>query len=106
MDKPLSVFTEKYPRIQGKIINSIVIINPKTNNAIPAKAQWDTGATGTCISKEIAMKLNLLPIGMQQIHTPSGIGKVKQYKVHIVLNDVDYKNILDNEVAISKELQK
>lgn len=64
MDKPLSVFTERYSTIQDKIINSVIIINTVTNTVIPAKAQWDTGATGTCISKELATKLNLKPLGM------------------------------------------
>ncbi len=101
MDEPLSVFTEKYSTIQDRIINSVAIINPKTNKAMPAKAQWDTGATGTCISKELAHKLNLIPIGMQQIHTPSGIGTVNQYKAHIVLNN---EVIIQNTTVIDSEI--
>lgn len=102
MDKPLSIFTEKYSSIQDKIINSVITINTVTNAAIPAKAQWDTGATGTCISKELAGKLNLIPLGMQQIQTPSGIGIVKQYKAHIVLNNevvVQNTTVIDSEIG-------
>lgn len=102
MDKPLSVFTERYSTIQNKIINSVVIMNPKTNIAIPAKAQWDTGATGTCVSKELANKLNLIPLGIQQIHTPSGIGIVKRYKTDIVLNNeliIQNIDVIDSEIG-------
>lgn len=100
--KTLSVFTEKYSTIQNKIINSVVIINSKTDSAMPAKAQWDTGATGTCISKELADKLSLVPLGIQRIHTPSGIGMVKRYKADIFLNneliikDID---VIDSEIG-------
>lgn len=102
MDEPLSVFTERYLTLQNKIINSVAIINPKTNKVMPAKAQWDTGATGTCVSKELADRLDLIPLGMQQIHTPSGIGTVKQYRAHIVLNNevvIQNTTVLDSEIG-------
>lgn len=102
MDKLLSVFTEKYSTIQNKIINSVVIMNSRTNNAIPARAQWDTGATGTCISKELANRLNLIPLGIQQIHTPSGIGAVKRYKADMVLNNeliIQNIDVIDSEIG-------
>lgn len=50
----ISVFTEKYNGIQKRLINSAIA--EFNNNTAPVKAQWDTGATGTCISKELAKK--------------------------------------------------
>ncbi len=102
MKKPLSVFTEKYSEKVNKILNSVVIINSETKFTIPAKALWDTGATGTCISKELVQKLNLIPIGMQRIQTPSGSGTVNQYKIHLVLNDevlIPDVTVVDSEIG-------
>ena len=102
MNDVLSVFTEQYPYKVNKIINSVIVSNTTTNLSAPAKAQWDTGATGTCISKELAQKLKLQPIGMQQIQTPSGKAIVNQYKMHVILNrEIMIKNVsvIDSEIG-------
>lgn len=101
-EQPLSVFTEKYPCKMKKILNSVVMINTENNLTIPAKSLWDTGATGTCISYDLAQKLHLTPIGFQNIQTPSGSAQVKQYKVHIVLNQelvVQDVTVFDSEIG-------
>lgn len=62
----LSVFTEKYPGICRRIINQAII---DTNGyVLPVTAQWDTGATGTCISKDVVKRCNLLPVGKVMVH--------------------------------------
>ena len=102
MSELLSVFTEKYQSKMNKIINSVIAVNNRTNLIMPAKALWDTGATGTCISKELASKLKLFPIGMQQIKTPSGTAVVNQYKMHIVLNNevmIHDVTVIDSEIG-------
>ena len=81
----ISVFTEKYKSIQRKLINSAVVESEKEH--VPVKAQWDTGATGTCISKELANKLKLIPTGLVNVHTPSGIGTMNKYMINLVLNN-------------------
>ena len=96
----LSVFTEKYKRVQRKLINSAVVIFK--DNMMPVKAQWDTGATGTCISKELVNKMNLIPTGKLKIHTPSGEGIVNKYMVDLVLNkELIIKNlpVIDSEIG-------
>ncbi len=96
----LSVFTEKYAKIQKKIITSAVI---DTNGmSLPVRVQWDTGATGTCISKEVVSKLQLVPIGKINVHTPSGIGIMNQYIVNLILNnEVMFGNwvVMDSEIG-------
>lgn len=96
----LSVFTEKYSQIQKKIITSAII---DTNGiSIPVRTQWDTGATGTCISKEIVSKLNLVPIGKVNVHTPSGIGVMNKYIINLILNnEVMFHNwmVMDSEIG-------
>ncbi len=83
-------FTEKYRTIQRKLINSAVV--EFNGQSMPVKAQWDTGATGTCISKGIVAQLGLKPTGMINVQTPSGTGTMNKYMVNLILN---------NEVAIT-----
>lgn len=96
----ISVFTEKYKSIQRKLINSAVVESEKEH--VPVKAQWDTGATGTCISKELANKLKLIPTGLVNVHTPSGIGTMNKYMINLVLNnEVRFVNLsaMDSEIG-------
>lgn len=96
----ISVFTEKYANIQKRIINSAVI--EANGISVPVKAQWDTGATGTCISKELVDRLHLLPIGKVKVHTPSGVGILNKYMVNLVLNnEVMFENwlVMDSEIG-------
>lgn len=96
----ISVFTEKYKSIQRKLINSAVVESEKEH--VPVKAQWDTGATGTCISKELANKLKLIPTGLVNVHTSSGIGTMNKYMINLVLNnEVRFVNlsVMDSEIG-------
>lgn len=98
--KILSAFTEKYNNIQKKIINNAVVVASETYE--PVIAQWDTGATGTCISKEIVQKFCLAPIGRVNVQTPSGIGVMNNYLIDLVLNnEVLFHNIpvMDSEIG-------
>lgn len=96
----ISVFTEKYKSIKRKLINSAIVeFNGKF---VPVKAQWDTGATGTCISKEIVSQLELQPTGMINVQTPSGIGTMNKYMVNLILNnEIKIMNlvVMDSEIG-------
>ena len=97
----LFVFTKKYPEIQRKIITNAII---DTNGiSMPVRIQQDTGATGTCISKEVVSKLQLIPIGMVNVHTPSGIGTMNQYTINLILNN---EIIFHNWVVMDSEIGK
>ena len=96
----MSVFTERYGKIQNKLINSAVIESEL--NFLPVKAQWDTGATGTCISKNVVKSLNLSPIGKVQVHTPSGIGVMNKYLINLILNNevrIMNVSVMDSEIG-------
>jgi len=96
----ISVFTEKYNGIQKRLINSAIA--EYNNNVAPVKAQWDTGATGTCISKELAKKLKLVPTGLVNVQTPSGNGTMNKYMIDLTLNnEVRIRNlpVMDSEIG-------
>lgn len=96
----ISVFTEKYKSIQRKLINSAVV--ESNRNTVQAIAQWDTGATGTCISKKIVSQLGLQPTGMIRVQTPSGIGIMNKYMINLILNnEVRIMNlvVMDSEIG-------
>lgn len=102
MEDSLCVFTEKYSERVRQIITSIGVINPSTGMTIPAKALWDTGATSTCLSKEIVSRLDLQSFGYQKISTPSGSGIVGQYRINIMLNNelqIQQITVLDSEIG-------
>lgn len=80
----ITAFTEKCSGIKTKLINSAVVENG--SNIMPVVAQWDTGATGTCISYEVVRKLNLIPIGKVDVRTPSGTGTMNRYMINLILN--------------------
>jgi predicted aspartyl protease len=85
-------FTIEYPDISSVLITRCRIceaFNPHTNSVHPkmteVNALWDTGATGTVISKNLAEKLNLKPQGQQKnLHT-KGEYITNVYYINIVL---------------------
>lgn len=98
----MSVFTEKYGKIQKRLINSAIV--ETANNILPVRAQWDTGATGTCISKELVDMLNLMPTGKVNVSTPSGIGVMNKYVINLILNnEVRIPNLIVMDSEIGKQ---
>ena len=83
--KILSVFTEKYKKVENKILNKVILSNGDIYDQ--AIAQWDTGATGTCISEETIKKYQLEPVGKTNIKTPSGSCILNTYIIDLILNN-------------------
>ena len=50
-----------------------------------ARALWDTGATGSCISQGLAQFLNLSPVDMCRVHGVSGVHTSRVFVVDILL---------------------
>lgn len=96
-----SAFTTFCSGLSNKLINEAKIrYNGKEFHT--DKAQWDTGATRTCISKKVVQELGLVPIGLENIRTPSGCKTVNKYLVDIVLrNDVTVTDVqvFDSEIG-------
>ena len=53
--------------------------------SMDARTLWDTGATCSCISHEVADSLDLVPTGVKRISTPSGTTDVCTFLVDITL---------------------
>ncbi|MDY5027140.1 MAG: SEC-C metal-binding domain-containing protein [Oliverpabstia sp.] len=96
-----SAFTTFCSGLSRQLINEAKLIS-NGKEFYTSKAQWDTGATGTCISGKVIQDLGLLHHGFVNIHTPSGEKTVKKYFVDIVLrNDVTIKNVevMESEIG-------
>lgn len=85
-------YTKRYVGKASMIITSAKIGPPnmttaEMNELPPIKAQWDTGATGTVISKSVAERIGLRPSGMKS--SVKGYGRERQevdkYVVTILL---------------------
>ena len=64
----------------------------------PAKALWDTGATRSVISKEIAKELGLAPVGTVNVTHGGGVGSSPTYLVNLALpHGVAFAGILVTE---------
>ncbi|MDR3363973.1 MAG: SEC-C domain-containing protein [Clostridiales Family XIII bacterium] len=67
----------------------------KTNEFVQAKALWDTGATSTCIRPELVARLQLKPVAVTTMNTPSGTKECSQYYINLHLpNRVVVERIL------------
>ena len=85
-------FTVNYHRI-SRVLETEAIIHPAFDPAkikvLPAgnryKAIWDTGATGTVVTKKVVQECGLKAIGMTRVHTAGGIIDSPIYLINIML---------------------
>lgn len=90
-------FTSKYNQLSNKLINdAILLYNGKAYRT--SGALWDTGATNTCISRNVVSALGLIPIGISKIQTPSGQKYVNEYRLDIKLQN---ENVLIENVFVT-----
>ena len=64
-------FTGRSNSIAYELPSNVYVESPIDKNAVEAKAIWDTGASCSLITPEIAAKLNLKPISKTMMSTPS-----------------------------------
>jgi hypothetical protein len=60
----------------SKIISEAAIFNPYNKQSVKVKALWDTGATCSVISKNIANRISLKKICYSQMRHANGIERV------------------------------
>lgn len=79
--------------VRFNTIKNVITTDVKVRNLIGAnietttKAIWDTGATNSCITKDLAQKLQLPIIGMTKTQGVHGIEVVPYYSVQITLHN-------------------
>lgn len=81
----IHAFTTKFDGRSSKLTNSVQV--EYSGKSFEALALWDTGATGTCLSKEAVNALDLVPTGKIEMKTPSGTSEVSTYLVDLVLQN-------------------
>ena len=73
-----------------RIVTPVEITNVITSQKVSTKGLWDTGATGSSITKSMASILGLVSFGKRQVRCVHGIKETDVYYVNITLNN---KNI-------------
>jgi predicted aspartyl protease len=88
--------------IAHRIVTPVEITNVITGQTLPTKGLWDTGATGSVITKSMASALGLVSSGKIQVRGVHGVKETDVYYVNITL---DNKNItLKTKVTECDEL--
>jgi len=98
---PTTAFTTKASGIVRELRNQIYVsevYDPNTGSPEPVKkpynAIWDTGATGTVISRKIAQELNLQATGRERVQTVGAGDKVNEYETDTYLVNLYLPNQL------------
>jgi hypothetical protein len=91
--KQINALTNNNAGIARSIISSVEIKNIFSQDKVSTKGIWDTGATGSVITKSTASSLGLLPVKRTRVRGVHGYKEVNVYYVNITLNN---KNITIN----------
>jgi len=85
----------RLPVLQTKACVAPIGFSGNPDSLQELNAIWDTGATNTAMDAGIAKKLKLIPTGVRQVHTASGILDTETYLVDIFfkLNKVAIRNM-------------
>ena len=102
-------FTNKAPGRLRALLTYVGISEPyKPASGLPHpavtayKGLWDTGATGSVITKKVATDLGLLPTGKAVVHHADGTSTVNVYLVNIVLpNNIDVHHVRVTEGVLA-----
>ena len=97
-------FRMQYPCITSVLITECQVASPSAvdqnpeKQFFPFKAIWDTGATNSVITDNVAKKVSLLPTGMTEAHGVHGKCNVNTFIVDILLpNRVCIPNVRVSE---------
>lgn len=94
MQPPTVAFTSAYDGVSRVLVNEVYISSAikssskqisKPPDSKQYKALWDTGATGSVITRKVVDECGLKPIGIANVHHAKGIGTSHIYLVSIFL---------------------
>jgi len=83
----INALTNRNPNVVNCIKTPAKIENPITNQVVETLGIWDTGATNSCITSELAKNLNLKSIQKAMVTGVHGAQEVNVYLVDITLNN-------------------
>ena len=79
-------------RVNSRIVTDVIVFVPPTGNTIKdpvvAKALWDTGATHSQVSREVATMLGLKCVGERPVNHGMGRSNVRFYEAGMMIGDV------------------
>lgn len=78
-------FTAKSDGIASVLATPVEIFKEGQNQSVEIQAIWDTGATGTTITKQVAEALGLIATGFTQVHTANGVATQHTYTIDLGL---------------------
>jgi predicted aspartyl protease len=99
-------FTTRCNGLSNILISKIGICNKLQNQQCVSDkvALWDTGATGSAITNNVATQLNLPIVNKQYCSTPSGISIHNVYLVDLILpNKVKIQNVRVIEANLKQD---
>lgn len=76
-----------YEGLTRVIYSPVSLFNLVNNKKLETKAIWDTGATGSALTKSAVAKLGLFPIGLAKVKGIHGEKIVNTYFLKVVLNN-------------------
>lgn len=107
-----AAFTAKGNGIARVLITPVLIskaFNPSQDSPLPMKkynAIWDTGATGTVITRKVADECGLTAFAMTQVHTASGQATSPVYLINIGLpNNVGIADVRVTEGILTDNVE-
>ncbi|MBO4327974.1 MAG: SEC-C domain-containing protein [Bacteroidales bacterium] len=78
-------------RSESKIVNVITtpveVKNVLTQASVHTNAIWDTGATSSVVTKDLATQLGLIPMGKTNVRGVHGVQVVNTYFANLTLNN-------------------
>jgi len=102
LDTSYRALTQQYDGKTNVLLSEVELISGE--NHLTIKAIWDTGATNTCITHEVAQALHLQSIGFGSRGTAGGAITCNRYLVDMLLpNRVVFQGIPVCEVNLDSD---
>ena len=83
----VNALVRRYDKIVRQIESEVIVTNLGTGQTVSTLGIWDTGATGSVITKSTANALGLTPITKAFVNGVHGSKEVNVYYVNITLNN-------------------
>jgi len=114
MQPPTVAFASSYTRLSNVLINEVYISRTvssspqiiRPSDAKQYKALWDTGATGSVITRKVVDECGLKPISRATVHHAKGTSTTPVYLVSIFLpNQVCFPSMRVTEGDLAGEVE-